>query len=149
LHVTAHAGEWDSGKNVWHAIEELGAERIGHGIRVLESPEAVELACKLGTTFEVCVTSNYQSGAVADLKTHPLLGMLEHGLNATINTDDPSISQITLSGEYRLACETLGLSLETLRGRVHAAANAAFLADGERQALAKRIDDGFGDLITG
>jgi adenosine deaminase len=149
LHVTAHAGEWDSGKNVWHAIQELGAERIGHGIRVLESPEAVELAFKRGTAFEVCVTSNYQSGAVADLKSHPLLGMLENGLNATINTDDPSISQITLSDEYRLACETLGLSLETLHGRVHAAAQAAFLTDHERQKLTKRIDDGFDELTTG
>ena len=149
LHITAHAGEWDSGKNVFSTIDELGAERIGHGIRVIESPEALELACKRATTFEVCMTSNYQSGAISDLKNHPLLEMLNQGLNVTINTDDPSISQITLSDEYRLACETLGLSLETLRSRVRAAAQAAFLPDSERLELAQRIDQGFEDLVTG
>ncbi len=93
--------------NVKEAIEELGAERIGHGVRVLEDEDIVALARERGTAFEVCVTSNYQSGVVHSLDTHPLMSMLDAGLNVTINTDDPSISRITLSHEYYTACEDL------------------------------------------
>src|SRR4029453_4516258 len=94
LHVTIHAGEWGPAAHVKEAIEDLSAERIGHGVRVLEDKEIVALANERGTAFEVCVTSNYQSGVVNSLDTHPLIRMLEAGLNITINTDDPSISLI-------------------------------------------------------
>ncbi|HSF79970.1 MAG TPA: adenosine deaminase [Anaerolineales bacterium] len=143
LRICIHAGEWNSGENVAQAIDLLGAERIGHGIRVFDSPRAVALALERKTTFEVCVTSNYQSGAVSAIATHPFAHMLEKGLNVTINTDDPSISNISLSDEYRLACEVLGLSVSGLRQRVLAAAQAAFLPDEERQALVKAIAEEF------
>ena len=65
--------------------------------------------------------------------------MLSLGLNATIHTDDPSISQITLGNEYDYACENLGLSLETLNERILAAANAAFLPAIEKEQLIKTL----------
>jgi adenosine deaminase len=139
LHVTVHAGEWDSGVHIATAIEQLAAERIGHGIRVLESPEAVEIAREKNIPFEVCITSNYQSGAVDEINRHPLVGMLSQGLNVTINTDDPSISQITLSDEYRHFCETLDYPLAALQERVLAAAQAAFLPDAEKRRLEDRL----------
>ena len=135
LHITVHAGEWSSGENVARAIDMLGAERVGHGIRVSESPAAMELARQSGTVFEVCLTSNYQSGAVPDIRAHPLPLMLLGGLNVTLNSDDPGISRIDLGSEYRLACEQLGLGIGPLRERVLAAAQAAFLPEGERQRL--------------
>lgn len=143
LHITIHAGEWGGAANVAEAITHLRAERIGHGVRVLEDPAVAALARERGVTFEVCITSNYQSGVVPALSVHPLPRMLAHGLNATINTDDPSISQICLSDEYRLANEDLGLSLEVLRERVLAAANAAFLPDEERQRLVAALAQEF------
>ena len=148
LHVTAHAGEWYGGENVADAIQQLGAMRIGHGIRVLEAPAALQLARQCGTPFEVCITSNYQSGAVKQLKSHPLARMLSEGLNVTINTDDPSISQITLSDEYRTFCETLDFPLETLRERVLAAARAAFLPEAERESLVKALAREYDSLLT-
>ena len=66
LHVTIHAGEWGPSANVRDAIENLGAERIGHGVRVLEDENVTALAKERQTVFEVCVTSNYQSGVVSD-----------------------------------------------------------------------------------
>lgn len=129
LHVTIHAGEWGPAANVREAIEHLGAERIGHGVRVLEDESVVALARERGTAFEVCMTSNYQSGVVDSLDTHPLVKMLEAGLNVTINTDDPSISRITLSHEYYTACEDLHLPQNTLRERILAAAKAGFLEE--------------------
>jgi len=146
LHITAHAGEWDSGENVVDAIERLGAERIGHGIRVLESARAVELARRYQITFEVCPTSNYHSGGVPELHKHPLKNMLQQGLNVTLNTDDPGISQITLSHEYRLACEVLDLPRETLKERILAAARAAFMPDEARASLVSRLERELGTL---
>lgn len=139
LHLTIHAGEWGGAENVAEAIVSLKAERIGHGVRVMEDAMAVDLARETGTTFEVCVTSNYQSGVVAALTSHPLMRMLSAGLNATINTDDPRISQITLSNEYRVVCEDMGLSLAMLRERILSAARAAFLPPEERQTLVKSL----------
>jgi len=146
LRITAHAGEWDTGDNVAYSIEQLGAERIGHGIRVLESPRAMQLVRRYQTAFEVCPTSNYQSGAVADISQHPMKEMLKRGLNVTLNTDDPGISRITLSHEYRLACETLNLSLEALKERILAAARAAFLPDEGRANLVSRLERELGIL---
>ena len=139
LHVTIHAGEWGPASNVKEAIEDLGAERIGHGVRVLEDKAITALAHERGTTFEVCVTSNYQSGVVKSLDRHPLMDMFDAGINLTINTDDPSISRITLSHEYYAACEELHMSQNTLRQRILAAAQAGFLAEAEKEKLVKQL----------
>jgi adenosine deaminase len=139
LHVTIHAGEWGPATNVKEAIEELGAERVGHGVRVLEDGNIVALARERGTAFEVCMTSNYQSGVVGSLDTHPLMRMLDLGLNVTINTDDPSISRITLSHEYYTACEDLRMPQNILKQRIVAAAHACFLPENEKENLAKRL----------
>ena len=135
LHITIHAGEWGPGSNVKEAIEELAAERIGHGVRVLEDPAATALACERGTPFEICLTSNYQSGVVNAPEAHPLAKMMESGLNVTLNTDDPSVSRITLSHEYHVFCHGLGLSEDLLKQRIVAGGEAAFLPDQERAEL--------------
>ena len=135
LHVTIHAGEWGPATNVRDAIENLNAERIGHGVRVLEDDFTTALASEHGTVFEVCVTSNYQSGVVKALTEHPLPRMLEAGLNATINTDDPSVSRITLSHEYQHVCEDLKVSTEVLKQSIIRAAQASFMNDVEKEKL--------------
>jgi adenosine deaminase len=140
LAISVHAGEWGGAGNVREALEELEADRIGHGVRILEDPEVVELARQRGTAFEVCLTSNYQTGSIPDLTQHPLAKMLEAGLTVTINTDDPSISQIVLSDEYRLALETLGLKRETLNSCIRAAAGASFLPVDEKERLLEKIN---------
>jgi adenosine deaminase len=61
LHISVHAGEWGGADNVRFAIEQLGAERIGHGIRILEDPSVTALACERGIPFTVCLTSNVQT----------------------------------------------------------------------------------------
>ena len=139
LHVTIHAGEWGPAANVKEAVEELGAERIGHGVRVLEDKDIVALVNERGTAFEVCVTSNYQSGVVNSLDTHPLMSMLQAGVNVTINTDDPSISRITLSHEYYTACEDLRMPRDVLCDRIIAAAKAGFLATREKEKLVQQL----------
>ena len=139
LHVTIHAGEWGPAANVREAIEVMGAERIGHGVRVLEDEKVVALAKERGTTFEVCVTSNYQSGVVKSLPEHPLPRMIEAGLNVTVNTDDPSVSRITLSHEYQHIGENMNVSFEVLRDSVFKAAQASFLRDAEKKDLVESL----------
>ncbi|MEW6405258.1 MAG: adenosine deaminase [Chloroflexota bacterium] len=135
LHITIHAGEWGPAQNVRQAIEELSAERIGHGVRVAEDEDIMTLACERGVAFEVCVTSNYQSGVVKSLDEHPLPHMIEAGLNVTVNTDDPSVSRITLAHEYQRVCENLNVSLNILKQCVIHAAQAAFLPEAEKKKL--------------
>jgi adenosine deaminase len=135
LHITIHGGEWGGPENVRIAIEDFGAERIGHGVRVLEDPAVVELARERGVAFEVCVTSNYQSGVVPTLAAHPLARLIESDLKVTLNTDDPSISGITLSDEYRLVLEEFGLTPVVLSECILNAAHASFLPQTEALAL--------------
>ncbi len=116
------------------------------GVRVLEDPQATALARERQIPFEVCVTSNYQSGVVMVGDAHPLPRMAALGLNVTINTDDPSISRIQLSDEYYRACEDLRLSQNDLRQRVLAAAQAAFLPEEERQRLVQSLAQEFPQL---
>jgi adenosine deaminase len=139
LRITVHAGEWAGASSVRSALEDLNAERIGHGVHILEDESVVRLARERGTAFEVCLTSNYQSGVVPSLAAHPLLRMMESGLNVTLATDDPSISQITLGDEYRQVCENLGMTRQVLKERILAAAQAAFLPDKEREKLVAQL----------
>ncbi len=139
LRLTIHAGEWGPAENVRDALENFSAERIGHGVRVMEDENVVTLARERGAVFEVCVTSNYQSGVVDSLNAHPLPKMLEAGLKATVNTDDPSVSRITLTDEYKHVCEDLKVPMDALKQSVLAAANAAFLPDDEKKKLVSSL----------
>ena len=139
LHVTIHAGEWGPAIHVKEAIEDFEAERVGHGVRVLEDKNITALARERQTALEVCITSNYQSGVVDALEKHPIVKLLEEGLNVTINTDDPSISRITLSHEYHAACEDLSMPQRKLRECILAAAQAGFLPEQEKENLVDRL----------
>jgi len=140
LHLTIHAGEWAGADNVREAIEQVGAERIGHGVRVMDDENVITLARERGTVFEVCVTSNYQSGVVPALSNHPLPRMLQADLNVTLNTDDPSVSRIDLSHEYKLVHEDLGIPMNIIKRSILASARAAFLPDDERKALVDEME---------
>lgn len=135
LGITVHAGEWSGAASVRHAIERLGARRIGHGVRVVEDPVVAALARDHGVIFEVCLTSNLDTGVVNGLSLHPLPRMLEAGLRVTLNTDDPGISNCTLSSELAQALSLPGLDEAALRDMALEAVQAAFLPEVARHAL--------------
>ena len=143
LELSIHAGEWNGPQNVREAIQDFGAKRIGHGVRAMEDPAVVELAREQGTVFEVCLSSNYHSGVFSPLEAHPIRDMLNAGLNVTLNTDDPGISNITLTDEYRIAFEKLGFDLDLIQQRILAAAQAAFLPADERSKLLESLKKAF------
>lgn len=140
LGITVHAGEWASAYGVREAVLDLFADRIGHGVRTLENSEILRLVRDHQTAFEVCLTSNLQTGVVHQMNHHPLVDMLDVGLNATINTDDPSISNCTLTDEYEIAVDRLRIGYPALRNSILTAANAAFLSPDARVALVQKFD---------
>ena len=115
LAVTVHAGEADGPASVRSAIDDLGAERIGHGFRSIEDPDLVELLARRGIGLEICLTSNLHIGAVESYVSHPARQLLEAGVTLNLNTDDPGISGIDLPHEYAMAAPAAGLSGENLR----------------------------------
>jgi len=141
LGVVIHAGEWAGPAAVRYAIEELGADRIGHGIRIIEDPDIVALARDRGVSFEVCPTSNALSGAIRRLRNHPLPRMLALGLKVTINTDDPAICNVTLTGELAVAMETLGLTFGEIKVAMLTAAANAFQAPVVRESIVERFQN--------
>jgi adenosine deaminase len=142
LSIVIHAGEWGGAENVREAIEVFEADRIAHGVRVFESPDVVDLARQSGIPFEVCITSNCQSGVVASCADHPVKKMLDAGLKVTLNTDDPGISNITLSHEYALAAEYYGFTHASLHACTQDAVYAAFIDDSLKKDLLEKIVPG-------
>jgi adenosine deaminase len=138
LRVTVHAGEAAGPESVRQAIEELGAERIGHGVHAIEDPALLDLIAARGVAIESCPTSNLQTSTVPGYAAHPLPQFLRRGLCVTLASDDPGISAIDLPYEYRVARDELGLSAAELRQLQLNGVQAAFLGDAERQAL---LDD--------
>ncbi len=142
LGITIHAGEWAGPDSVRSAVE-IGATRIGHGIRTIEDPDLVQMLVEKGIVLEVCPSSNVDSGAVASLKEHPLEKLYTAGVRTTINTDDPLISGITLSDEFARVLNATSLTLNDLKRMQILASRAAFLPSSERTALAAQFEAWF------
>ena len=149
LHVTIHAGEIGGSHNVFEAVELLGAERIGHGVRSIEDPAVMQLLLRRGITLEVCPTSNIQTGVTPTFTQHPLRRLYAAGVPVTINTDDPSVSDTTLSDEYVVATSTMDLSVKDVQRMILNAARAAFLPDNEKEALVERFQHHFQPAFSG
>ena len=136
--ITVHAGEADGPESVWQAIRELGATRIGHAVRALEDPALVDYMREHRVGIEANLTSNVQTSTVPSYAAHPLKAMLEAGLLATINSDDPGISNIDLPHEFNVAATKAGLSDEQIRQAQANALELAFLSDQDKQVLRAR-----------
>jgi adenosine deaminase len=141
-HVTVHAGEAAGPESVWTAITALGAERLGHAVRAIDDPKLLDVLAERGIGIESCLTSNIHTSTVADLLQHPLRAFLQHGVLATINTDDPAISGITLTHEIEVAAPGAGLSLEQIHTAKRNAIETAFLSEGDKRRLRAEVASG-------
>ncbi len=135
LHITVHAGESDGPSSIRTAVEQLGAERIGHAVRLFEDPAVVDLLLERHIGIEANLTSNVQTSTVPTFVDHPLRRMLETGLLATINTDDPGISAISLKHEYEVAAPAAGLTNRQISQAQANALEIAWLHPLDKQTL--------------
>jgi aminodeoxyfutalosine deaminase len=127
LRLTAHAGETTGPESVWEALE-IGAERIGHGIRAIEDPLLVAHLRDRNISLEICITSNLRTGAVASLEEHPVKKLFDAGVPILLNTDDPALFECTLQSEYALAQREFGFTSEQLAAISENARRYAFAA---------------------
>ncbi len=137
-----HAGEAAGAESVRKALE-LGAIRIGHGIRAVEDPKLLEELKARNTFLELCFSSNLQTKAVDSPERYPLLELLERGIRATVNTDNVTVSATSLKQEYLLLQSRFSLSGSVLRQLALNAAEGAFVTEEERATLRERIERGF------
>jgi len=135
VNVTVHSGEVpvdEAPQWVWNSIEQLRAQRIGHGFNIIRDPAAVAKAAARGTVFEVCPSSNYLCQGVASVAEHPLAKLVAGGLRCTLNTDDPGMFGVDLNNEVEIAITVLGLSMETVEAMMRTARDASFVSEEEK-----------------
>jgi adenosine deaminase len=104
-----HAGEHAGPASVRGALDVLGAQRIGHGVRAIEDPDLVRRIAAEGVCLDVCPTSNVMLSVVPDLASHPLGRLIEAGVRCSLNGDDPLLFGPGLLEEYTVVREQLGL----------------------------------------
>jgi adenosine deaminase len=125
--ITIHAGEAAGPDSVWSAIQDLGARRIGHGIRSIEDPKLMEYLRENEILLEMCPTSNRITSTWSDLRTHPFRTCLEFGIPVSLNTDDPSIFGNTLADEIKIARNSMGLTDSVIQATFEKARKYSFL----------------------
>lgn len=136
-HITVHAGEAGGAPSIWAALRELGATRIGHAVRAVDDPRLMDHLRDHRIGIEANLTSNVQTNTVPTLAEHPLKRFLAHGLLATINTDDPGVSNIDLRYELEVAAPAAGLTAAEITQARRNALEIAYLTPSEKAALLK------------
>lgn len=114
LRSLPHAGEMDGPASVWSALEDLQADRIGHGVRSLEDPALVEALRERQIPLEVCPTSNLGIGLFPRLAAHPLPALLDAGIELSLASDDPPMFATSLCEEYRRCAAAFGWDAATI-----------------------------------
>jgi adenosine deaminase len=112
LRIVAHAGEEGPPAYIWQALNDLKAERIDHGVRSLEDPALVAELARTRMPLTVCPLSNLKLCVVRDLKDHPMKRLLDAGLCATVNSDDPAYFGGYMNANFVQTVEALDLNRE-------------------------------------
>ncbi len=137
--VTIHAGETGSFENIIDAVLLLEASRIGHGVAMWQSPEARELVKARGVTIECCPTSNLQTQAVSTIDAHPVEAFREAGIAVTLNTDNRTVSNTTMTGEFKKTGAAFGWSEAAYEALYMAAVDACFADEVTKATLRGRF----------
>ncbi len=156
--TTLHAGESFGPESIWQAIQYCGANRIGHGTRLVEDLVIYDgKVVKVGSLaqyvldhripLELCLSSNVDTGATPSLKEHPFPRFLELGFRVTLNTDNRLMSRTSMSHEYELAVETFGCTLDDLELVSMNGMKSAFAHYDERcRLIYEKVKRGFAEL---
>ena len=132
LKLVAHAGEEGPPEYVWQALDMLEIDRIDHGNRALEDSKLVERIVAEGQTLTVCPLSNLKLCVIDDIADSPVKIMLERGIKATVNSDDPSYFGGYINDNYRAITDALDLSAEDITTLAVNSFEGSFLSDEEK-----------------
>ncbi|SDK72196.1 adenosine deaminase [Aliiruegeria lutimaris] len=141
LRLTNHAGEWRGPSSIRESIEDLGVERIGHGVRAIEDPALVDYLAAAGIVLEVCPGSNVALGVYPDWNAHPIAKLRDAGVKVTVSTDDPPFFHTTMSHEYARLADAFGWTEEDFAALNRVAAEAAFCDETTRSAILKKLEE--------
>ena len=150
FHITIHAGEAFGLPSIWEAVQECGAERLGHGVRIVDDIQiASDGVVRLGRLasyvrdrripLEMCPTSNVQTGAAPSIAAHPLRLLRQLSFRVTVNTDNRLMSQVTLSSEFHLLAEQFGYGWSDIEWLTVNAMKSAFAGFDERLHLINTV----------
>lgn len=141
---TIHAGESAGAMSIREALL-LGARRIGHGVRLPEDPTLIPYFLQKDIGMELCPTSNLQTKAVLSWENYPLRRFLDEGLAVTINTDNRTVSDITLTKEYALLIEHLGLDRNDFIQMLKNAIHISFAEESVKKRLMEKANEALTD----
>ncbi len=142
LRLTAHQGEDTGPREIAACVDVLGAERIDHGLSVTQDAALVRRFAAERIPLTVCPTSNVViANKVATLAEHPFASMRSAGLLATLNTDDPAMTDLDLGREYRAVAAAYGWGFEEMVSVAHDGIDASWLDDGDKAALHRSTDE--------
>ncbi|WP_374517451.1 adenosine deaminase [Undibacterium squillarum] len=141
LHIVAHAGEEGPPAYIWGALDELGAERIDHGVRAEEDPALMERLIKEQIPLTVCPLSNLKLCVVKDLRQHNLKRMLDAGVCVTINADDPSYFGGYVNDNFIACAEAMPLTRSDLLQLAANSFRASFVDDSQRNVWLQTLRD--------
>jgi len=146
LAITIHAGEAAGAESIREAVHRCRANRIGHGTRLFEDETLLGYLRDFRIPVEICLTSNEQTRAVESVADHPLPRYLEKGLVLGLNTDNRLMSATTLTDEYRVAHEALGLGWDDLVRLARMSFESAFLPWKEKREMLEQFDRVIGEV---
>lgn len=139
INCTIHAGEAYGPESIAQALHVCGAHRIGHGCRLRESGDLLHYVNDHRMPLECCPSSNVQTGAVRDLRSHPLKLYFDLGLRVTVNTDNRLITDTSASKELFLVHSELGVPFEDIKSIILAGFKSSFQPFHEKQALMRKV----------
>ncbi len=149
FHFTIHAGEAYGPRSIWKALQYCGAERLGHGIRIIEDIDTSGNEPKLGRLanyvrnrripLEVCPTSNVNTGLVDSIADHPLDLLVQLRFRVTVNTDNRLMSGVSQSSEMLSVAQAFGYDLDRLEWLTLNAMKSAFLRFDQRLDLINNV----------
>ncbi|QQG35578.1 MAG: adenosine deaminase [Micavibrio aeruginosavorus] len=138
--VVAHAGEEGPPEYVWEALDGLKIDRMDHGNRSLEDSGLVKRIVDQGIALTVCPLSNLKLCVVKDMQQHPLKKMLDLGIKATVNSDDPAYFGGYMTANFNAVAGPLGLSRSELLTLTKNAIDASFVSDADKARMHQRVD---------
>jgi adenosine deaminase len=141
VHLVHHAGEGGGPDSIREAIHVGHAERLGHGIRVLDDPALVDELRERALPLEVCPSSNVALGFVPAFNAHPLPRLRDAGLAVTVNTDIPVVIGTSTAAEYTRVRDAFGYDDAVLADLARAAIDASFAPTAAKKRMTERTDD--------